>query len=148
MEADRWRIVERISQKIWRDIYFVAINFLLNQTLGICVQISSNFAAQSFCQFKPISMYTLPAHSIFLYIGFILVFFIWIWALADCGERNLSDDDLILWMLVIVLFPIFGTIAYIIVGRTGSIQKYVEQTQAIFSIQLTFLHHIKPLITI
>ncbi len=55
-------------------------------------------------------------------IGLILLSFIsialWIYAIADIVEGSLSgNSSKIMWLIVVIIFPIFGAILYLLIGR-------------------------------
>ena len=59
------------------------------------------------------------------YIGIISIA-LTLFAFVDCAMR----DDLQIkklpkwgWLLVIILFPTFGSVVYLVAGRTGALQK-------------------------
>lgn len=64
-------------------------------------------------------------HLLFLggFGGFeILIFFLipvilWIWALVDCLKNEFSGSNKIVWVIVIIFFPVVGPILYFIIGR-------------------------------
>jgi hypothetical protein len=64
--------------------------------------------------------------------GMVLVIFVlgllsvvlWIWALIDAIRNpTLSDNERIIWVVVILLTQLLGAIIYLIIGRKGSATK-------------------------
>ena len=47
----------------------------------------------------------------------ILYFALVIWAVVDLFNSNRSTDQKILWLIVIVLFPLAGSVIYYVVSR-------------------------------
>ncbi|MBW2983048.1 PspC domain-containing protein [Candidatus Woesearchaeota archaeon] len=45
----------------------------------------------------------------------LLLFAFWVWALVDCAKSDLSDDDRLVWLLVIVFLHALGALIYVIV---------------------------------
>ncbi len=49
---------------------------------------------------------------------FLLPTLLWIWAIIDCAKRNFTTtNDKMIWLVVIVLLPLIGSIIYVINGR-------------------------------
>lgn len=49
---------------------------------------------------------------------------LWIWALVDAiKNRALSDNERIIWVLVILLTNWLGALIYLLVGRKGGLAK-------------------------
>lgn len=63
--------------------------------------------------------WTMLSFEISFLILLIIGLVIWIWALVDCLKSNLSDGDKIIWILIIVLFHIFGAIVFLIISKSG-----------------------------
>lgn len=59
---------------------------------------------------------------IFGIIGFIvgIAFLIfWIWTIVDCAKRQFpGDNDKIIWLVVIILLGVLGSLIYLIAGRS------------------------------
>lgn len=56
--------------------------------------------------------------SIFIIILFCLTAVLWIWAFLDIlGSGTQNATDRILWLLIIFLFPILGSIIYFQFGK-------------------------------
>lgn len=54
---------------------------------------------------------------VFAGVGFIL----WLWALIDLIKREFKNsNDKILWLILVLLIPWIGPIAYLIAGRKGT----------------------------
>jgi hypothetical protein len=55
----------------------------------------------------------------------IIAFFIllWISALADILKNNFKKNNKIIWILVVVLIPILGSVLYYMIGRNQKIGK-------------------------
>jgi len=48
----------------------------------------------------------------------LLVLILWIWALVDIiKSRFNSDTTKIIWIVVVILLPLLGSILYLIIGR-------------------------------
>jgi len=52
----------------------------------------------------------------------ILLFFfipliLWIWALIDCLKSEFNGSNKIVWVIVIIFFPVVGPILYFLIGR-------------------------------
>ena len=48
----------------------------------------------------------------------LLCLILWVWALVDIINRRFSDDTTkIVWILVVILLPLLGTILYYVIGR-------------------------------
>ena len=50
-------------------------------------------------------------------VAFILVVIIDIWALSHCWSRALTKGAKILWTILILIFPLFGPLMYVLFGR-------------------------------
>lgn len=49
---------------------------------------------------------------------FLAGFIFWIWTIIDCARREFpQENDKLLWILIIVLLGVLGSIIYVIVGR-------------------------------
>jgi len=49
----------------------------------------------------------------------LLVLILWIWALVDIiKSRFNSDTTKIIWIVVVILLPLLGSILYLIIGRS------------------------------
>ncbi len=42
-----------------------------------------------------------------------------IWAFLDLARQSISPLAKVVWVLAILVFPLFGLIAYVLVGRRG-----------------------------
>ncbi|HEY3403124.1 MAG TPA: PLD nuclease N-terminal domain-containing protein [Ohtaekwangia sp.] len=42
---------------------------------------------------------------------------LWIWALIDVIKSNLDGTTKIIWVLVIIVLPLLGSILYLLIGR-------------------------------
>jgi hypothetical protein len=43
---------------------------------------------------------------------------LWIWALVDIVRSNFRDSNTkLIWILVVILLPLLGSILYLIIGR-------------------------------
>lgn len=42
---------------------------------------------------------------------------LWIWALVDCLKSEFTASNKIIWVIVIIFFPVVGPILYFIIGR-------------------------------
>ena len=53
----------------------------------------------------------------------IMIFFfafpliLWIWALVDCLKSEFTGSNKIIWVIVIIFFPVVGPILYFIIGQ-------------------------------
>ena len=55
---------------------------------------------------------------IFMMLFIVLGFVLWVWALIDMVRNSReSNEPLALWILIILFFPIVGSIIYFLVGR-------------------------------
>jgi len=52
------------------------------------------------------------------YLVGLLIFIFWIVALVDCLKGNSSNK--LLWVVVIILLPLLGSILYFLLGRGSS----------------------------
>lgn len=53
-------------------------------------------------------------------IPMLLMFALWIAAIIDIVRSNFSDQNQkLVWILIVVLVPLIGTILYFALGRTG-----------------------------
>lgn len=51
-------------------------------------------------------------------VFFLLFFAFWIWVIIDVVKQNFKNGTTkATWLLVVVLFPFFGSIIYLIFGR-------------------------------
>ncbi len=50
------------------------------------------------------------------YIWSIVWFVLWIWALIDCLSG--SNSNKLVWVIVIILLPILGSILYFLLGKS------------------------------
>ncbi|MBD3297606.1 MAG: hypothetical protein GF341_03045 [candidate division Zixibacteria bacterium] len=50
-------------------------------------------------------------------IAFIIIVVIDIWALSHCWSRSLTTGTKILWTILILVFPLFGPLLYVLLGR-------------------------------
>ncbi|RLD42045.1 MAG: phospholipase [Bacteroidetes bacterium] len=61
---------------------------------------------------------------VFISVLVILTLSLWIWAIVDIVKSSFKDRaQKILWILVVVLFPILGPIVYFQVGRNYTNRK-------------------------
>ena len=61
---------------------------------------------------------------VFISVLVILTLSLWIWAIVDIVKSSFKDRaQKILWILVVVLFPILGSIVYFQVGRNYTNRK-------------------------
>ncbi len=68
------------------------------------------------------AMFVLPAFAVllaFLFVGLLVV--MWAWALVDCLQGNFGGNDKVVWVLVIILVPLIGSILYFVIGRMQKI---------------------------
>ena len=55
---------------------------------------------------------------VFIFLLSLIPFAIWIWALVDAIKNpRLSDNERILWVVVILMTHCLGALIYVIVGR-------------------------------
>jgi hypothetical protein len=47
----------------------------------------------------------------------IIPLILWIWALLDCLQSRFGGSDKLIWVVVIILLPVIGSILYLVVGR-------------------------------
>jgi hypothetical protein len=58
--------------------------------------------------------------SVFMVVPGIL----WLWAIIDLVRRNFSDSATkIIWALVIIFIPFVGSILYLVVGRSKTVES-------------------------
>jgi len=58
---------------------------------------------------------------IILFLG-IIPFLLWLWALIDILKTEFTEDNKIIWVLVVVLVPLIGFILYFFIGRDQKIK--------------------------
>ena len=62
----------------------------------------------------------------FLLFGLLTTVF-WIWTIVDCATKEPSEgNDKIIWILVIVLTGLIGSLIYYLVRRPKRIEQYGE----------------------
>ena len=44
----------------------------------------------------------------------------WLWMLVDCMAGNRPTTDKVLWFVLILFFPVLGSLIYFLVGRSSS----------------------------
>ncbi|HEY2720685.1 MAG TPA: PLDc N-terminal domain-containing protein [Chitinophagaceae bacterium] len=49
------------------------------------------------------------------------VFLLWIVALVDILKNEFRGNDKIVWVIVVIFFPILGSILYFLIGRSSKI---------------------------
>ena len=54
---------------------------------------------------------------------FIFPIILWVLVLADCLKSEFTGNNKIIWVIVIIFFPVFGLFLYLIIGR-GQKVKY------------------------
>jgi hypothetical protein len=54
---------------------------------------------------------------------FLFVCFLWVIALIDILRSEFHGNDKIVWVLVVIFFPFFGSILYFIIGRSRKIRR-------------------------
>lgn len=47
----------------------------------------------------------------------VLMLILWVWALIDMFRLNVSSSDRMWWIVIVVLFPLIGSILYFQIGR-------------------------------
>jgi hypothetical protein len=48
---------------------------------------------------------------------------LWFWALIDVMQSNFSDsNNKLMWVMIILLVPVIGSILYLIIGRNQKIK--------------------------
>jgi len=52
----------------------------------------------------------------------LIVCFMWVIALVDILRSEFHGNDKVLWALVVVFFPVLGSILYFIIGRSRKIR--------------------------
>jgi len=50
------------------------------------------------------------------------VCFLWIIALVDILRSNFQGNDKVVWVIVVIFFPLLGSILYFIIGRSRKIR--------------------------
>ncbi len=58
---------------------------------------------------------------ILLLSSLIIPLLLWIIALVDCLKSEFSGNDKVIWVIVILFFPVVGPILYFIIGRKQKI---------------------------
>ena len=62
-----------------------------------------------------------------MFFSGMLIFFIvlvlaltifWIWAIIDCIKSNLSTEEKLLWIVILLFFSVFGAIIYVVVAKS------------------------------
>ncbi|WP_092461027.1 PLDc N-terminal domain-containing protein [Thermoflavifilum thermophilum] len=54
----------------------------------------------------------------------LLTLILWIWALVDIiKSRFNSDTTKIIWIVVVILLPLLGSILYLIIGRSQRVSS-------------------------
>jgi len=54
---------------------------------------------------------------------FLSVCFLWVIALIDTLRSNFHGNDKVVWVLVVIFFPLLGSILYFIIGRSKKIRQ-------------------------
>ena len=52
------------------------------------------------------------------YLLYLLVLVLWIFAIVDCAKS--SNPNKIVWIIIIILLPLLGSILYFLVGRKSA----------------------------
>ena len=47
----------------------------------------------------------------------IITFILWMYSLLDILKSKYQKNDKIVWILIVILMPIFGAIVYVFIGR-------------------------------
>ena len=63
------------------------------------------------------------ADLLILFFFLVLPFALWVWALVDILTNEFTGNNKILWLLVVILVPLIGLLAYFIVGRKQKLLK-------------------------
>jgi hypothetical protein len=50
-----------------------------------------------------------------------LVLSLWVWAVVDLLQKELSGPERTKWLLIVLLFPIIGFILYFSIGRKNRV---------------------------
>jgi hypothetical protein len=53
---------------------------------------------------------------------FLSVCFLWVIALIDILRSDFRGNDKVVWVLIVIFFPFFGSILYFIIGRSRKIR--------------------------
>ena len=61
--------------------------------------------------------------SSFLMIFILFTFILYIYILIDILKHEFTGYNKIIWILVLIFFPILGALLYLIIGRTQRIKK-------------------------
>lgn len=48
---------------------------------------------------------------------FLIITILWLWALIDVVKSNFKGSTKIVWVLLILILPLLGSILYLIIGR-------------------------------
>ncbi len=51
----------------------------------------------------------------------ILVLVAWIWSLVDIINHEFTGNNKLLWILIVILMPVVGTILYFLLGKKNQI---------------------------
>jgi Phospholipase_D-nuclease N-terminal len=54
---------------------------------------------------------------------FLSICFLWVIALIDILRSDFRGNDKVVWVLVVVFFPLLGSILYFIIGRSKKIRR-------------------------
>lgn len=65
----------------------------------------------------PNLIYTILFLILFVFILLFILLIFWIWVLLDCLQSKIPAMEKILWVIIIVLFNIFGAIIYLVLSN-------------------------------
>jgi phage shock protein C len=56
---------------------------------------------------------------VFVFLSVILIFALWLWAIIHCLNSALTSAQKLFWTIIILVFNIFGALAYFIFSSVG-----------------------------
>ncbi len=63
------------------------------------------------------------AELVYLLLLLVLPAIFWIWTIVDCAMREPEGNDKLVWLIVIVLIGIIGSLIYCLVRRPARIRE-------------------------
>ena len=57
-----------------------------------------------------------------LWIIFVAVFVLWLWAMIDILKNEFTGSNKLIWLLVVMLLPFIGMVLYWFIGREQKIR--------------------------
>jgi len=62
-----------------------------------------------------------------LWIIFVAVFVLWLWAMIDILKNEFTGSNKLIWLLVVMLLPFIGMVLYWFIGREQKIRGNDEK---------------------